>query len=445
MSATVLEKPAAPAAPPPKPKSRRWLRIVTPFGVVLVLVIVSVAAYLLQQPNQRDADYLSPTGTASIGASRLADLLRQRGITIDRQTKTSEALEAAFQGGATLFIPTPDLVQSYYLRMLKLMPESTHVVLVDPSNGTLRNGFLPVEVADRGLTARARQPGCGFQPARDAGPAATSRSRFTSVYEDEGTELHRCYGGSLVVYKRGAAESTVVGAADPFRNDRIGEHHNQQLAVGLLARSPRVVWLDLHRREAAPRFNPDPALSGEPNAPSSLGPGSPDPDFPLRGSQDPGRGYTPPDGGQGGAGQASNPLLRAFPKWSFGVLALLGLAVLFLALAQARRLGAPIAEPLPVVVRATETVEGRGRLYQRAKARAPALQTLRAAARERLGHLLDLGTNPDREALIAAAAAQSGWATEAVEDALFGPDPDDDEALVRAATQVEALMPAITG
>jgi len=336
-------------------------------------------------------------------------------------------------------------VQPYYLRMLKLMPESTRVVLVDPGNGTLRNGYLPVEIAYRALAAHASEPDCAFQPARDAGAAATQRSQYTPVYDDEATEVHRCYGGSLVVYRRGPAESTVVGAADPFRNDRIGEHHNQQLAVGLLARSPRVVWLDLHRREAPPRYNPDPTLSNEPDAPSSLGPGSPDPDFPLRGSQDPGRGYTPPEGGQGGAGQAANPLLRAFPRWSFGVLALLGLAVLFLALASARRLGAPIAEPLPVVVRATETVEGRGRLYQRAKARAPALQTLRVAARERLGHLLDLGPNPDREALVAATAAQSGWTIEAVDDALFGPDPDDDEALVRAAAQVEALMAAITG
>src|SRR6185503_19025598 len=103
-------------------------------------------------------------------------------------------------------------------------------------------------------------------------------------------------------------------------------------------------------------------------------------------------------------------------------------------------LGAPIAEPLPIAVRATETVEGRGRLYQRAKARASALSVLRNAAREKLAHLLDLGTNPDREALVAAAAAQSGWPPEAVDEVLFGAEPNDDKTLVEAAARLEALL-----
>jgi hypothetical protein len=445
MTAT-LAPPAPPApAPPPvsKRKGRRWLRLVVPFLVVLTLIAVSVAAYLLQQPNQRDAAYLSPTSTEDIGASRLADLLRQRGITIERETKTSTALDSAYRGGATLFVPTPDLMQPYYVRMLKLLPESTRIVLVEPGNGTLRNGYVPIDVANRGLTARAAQPGCDFPAARDAGPAAVHRSQYSEVNPDVADELHRCYNSSLVVFLRGSAETTVVGAADPFRNDRIGEHHNQQLAVGLLARSPRLIWLDLHRREAPPRYDPNPRLSGEPDAPASLGPGSPDPDFPMRGTQDPAPGATPPPGGQLGTGDEPNPLLRAFPRWLFAAVALLALATLFLALARARRLGAPVTEPLPVFVRATETVEGRGRLYQRAKARAPALHALRTAARERLAHLLDLGPNPGREALVAAAAAQSGWAPQLVDETLFGPDPDDDEALSRAAMQLEALMAAI--
>ena len=51
-----------------------------------------------------------------------------------------------------------------------------------------------------------------------------------------------------------------------------------------------------------------------------------------------------------------------------------------LALWQARRLGPVVAERLPVVVRAAETVEGRGRLYRARRARDRAAAALRAAS-----------------------------------------------------------------
>jgi hypothetical protein len=126
------------------------------------------------------------------------------------------------------------------------------------------------------------------------------------------------------------------------------------------------------------------------------------------------------------------------------VAALLALAVVLLALARARRLGAPVTEPLPVAVRATETVTGRGRLYQRAKARTPALRTLQAAARERLNRMLDLPTGADRAAVTSAAAAAAGWPVDDVDATLFGTEPATDDELVAAAQRLEALMKALT-
>ena len=97
-----------------------------------------------------------------------------------------------------------------------------------------------------------------------------------------------------------------------------------------------------------------------------------------------------------------------------------------------------------MTVRASETVEGRGRLYQRVKARGAALETLRAAAAERLAHLLGLGPDPDSAVMVAAVASHSGWPPQAVEDALYGEAPTDDEALVRAAATLESLLNAVT-
>jgi hypothetical protein len=441
----VSAAPAPAGPPPPKPRSRRWIRLVLPVGVVVFVVLVSALAYVLQQPDQKNHAYLSPTSGRSFGADRLAGLLKQRGIAIERLTRTSDALVSAQNGDATLFIPTPNLVHPFYLRMLKLLPASTKVVLVDPSDSTLDNGRLPIAVNGRNLAAHAVAPDCDFAPARDAGVAAVGRSDFTGLDPTAGaTELHRCYGGSLVEFTREQAAITVVGAADPFRNDRIGEHHNEQLAVGLLSRAPRVVWLDLHRREQQPGYVDDPALAGQPAAPPSLGPGSPDPDFPLPPTAPPRRRSNAGDDGGGGSGGGSNPLWQAFPPWLFAALALLGVGFVLLALARARRLGAPVAEPLPVTVRAKETVEGRGRLYQRAKARAPALRTLQGAARERLAHLLDLPATADRATLVAAVSEATGWLPADVDQTLFDDRPENDEALVAAAVRLETLLGMVT-
>jgi len=438
--------PGGPVRPRPKPRSRRWIRLVLPAGVVVFVVLVSALAYALQQPDQKNRAYLSPTGHRGFGADRLAGLLTQRGIKIERVTRTSDALVSAQGGDATLFIPTPNLVHPFYLRMLKLLPATTNVVLVDPSDSTLANGRLPIAVFNRNLVAHTAAPACDFPAVRDAGVAGVGRSVYTDLDPSAGSdELHRCYGGSLVEFTRQQTAITVVGAADPFRNDRIGEHGNQRLAVGLLSRSPRVVWLDLHRRDQQPGYVDDPALAGQPAAPPSLGPGSPDPDFPLPPTGPPRRRANDNDDGDGGSlGGASNPLWSAFPPWLFAAIALLGLAAVLLALARSRRLGAPVAEPLPVTVRAKETVEGRGRLYQRAKARAPALRTLQGAARERLAHLLDLPPTVDRATLVVTVSQAAGWAAEDVDQTLFHDQPENDEAMVTAAVRLETLVAAVT-
>ena len=71
----------------------------------------------------------------------------------------------------------------------------------------------------------------------------------------------------------------------------------------------------------------------------------------------------------------------------------LWLVVLLVALWKGRRLGPLVAEDLPVVVRASETVEGRGRLYRSRRARDRAARALRTATLQRLLPRLGLGAD----------------------------------------------------
>ncbi|HLL66270.1 MAG TPA: DUF4350 domain-containing protein [Micromonosporaceae bacterium] len=414
----------------------------TPLAIVLVIGILSAIAYTIQQPSATDEAYLSPRSTAGIGASRLADRLSARGVQVQRETHSSDALVSAHRGNATLLLPAPQLMHRHYLRMLKLLPASTQVVIVAPNRRTIANGLIPTGITQERLAARAVPPRCAFPPATAAGPAGVGRLRFGPVDDTaEGTAatgLYTCYGGSLIGYRRGAAENTLVGADDIFRNDRIDEHGNSELALGLLSRAPRVVWLDLHRPERAPGVVDDPALAGAPPAPASLRPnpsagGVPEHDFPMPSGSEEALGPFPPDGKEEDRAAGGNPLWQAFPPSIFAAAALIGLAALLFALARGRRLAVPVLEPLPVAVRSTETVEGRGRLYQRAKARGATLTTLQTATRARLTRLLDLPSDAPADSLVSAVAAASGWSPDQVTTTLY-PAPTDPAATTEAAT-----------
>ncbi|MBO0870796.1 MAG: DUF4350 domain-containing protein, partial [Micromonosporaceae bacterium] len=79
-------------------------------------------------------------------------------------------------------------------------------------------------------------------------------------------------------------------------------------------------------------------------------------------------------------------------------------------------------------------------LYRRARARGPALEVLRGAARQRLlaGFGLQLDTTP--AALVSAVADRTGRGVDEVAAVLYGPEPEDDNELVRAVAQLDNLV-----
>jgi hypothetical protein len=182
---------------------------------------------------------------------------------------------------------------------------------------------------------------------------------------------------------------TLLGNSDPLTIDRLDDEGNAALALGLLGARAHLVW------------------------------------------------YLPTPGDLPASEQRS--LYDLLPDALWWALLQFLIAVLLLALWRARRLGAVVPEPLPVVVRATETVEGRGRLYRRSGARDKAAAALRLATLRRLEPALGLGRHSDPPAVTDAVAARSRLSAVEVGALLYGAAPADDSALVRLADHLDAL------
>jgi hypothetical protein len=237
-----------------------------------------------------------------------------------------------------------------------------------------------------------RAPGCRLPAARRAGPADAG----PVSYDVDGTSLGsavRCYAHdgrpSLVQGRVDGQLLTLVGSVSGFTNSRLDDEGNAALSLGLLGGHDRLVWF-LPSRDALPP-------------------------------------------------QAQKSFYALVPHGVWWGLAQLAVAILLLALWRARRLGPVIAEPLPVVVRAAEAVEGRGRLYRRAGARDRAGEALRSGGRARLGPALGLPRRADPTVVVAAVAARSSRPAAEVGALLYGAAPADDASLVRLADALDDL------
>ena len=433
MTATpVITPAAAPTAAPTKrkPGQRRWIRLALPLGLVLLFWAVTYTLHALDDPDLSDAGTFSPVGTGDHGSSKLAALLGQQGVTVQRVTTPTEAVAAATAGDSTVFIPAPDFVGSKILTVLRSAPGSHRVVLVRPGTLFRISAGLPAGVRTSRWATAIAPPNCTNDFATPAGPAAMRRD----IYEADRPDI-RCYDGGIVGFRFDSDETLYVGASEPFRNDRIDEAGNARLAVGLLAAHPRLIWVDVH-------------------TPAPLRLDRPQIDLPN---------YERPDRDRTDTGF---PLIDAFPSYLWAFLVLAAAGAVLLAIVRARRLGPPVPEPLPVLVPAAESVTGRGRLYERVSARGASLDVLRAAAISRLARVLDpmAGAAPERELtggsgpavrrFVAQVAERSGWPEARVHDVLYrsasgrsdklhGSDPSDDAELTGAVRRLDELVAAV--
>ncbi len=365
-----------------------WSLIRTPLALVLVIVAIGAGVGWLNSRQQHGL--LDPRAYDLAGSRAVAELLRAEGVSVDLVRTTEEAVASA-GAGTTLLVVFPQLLQQPQLDALA-GARTERMVLVGPSEESLATLAPDVTVAGD-APLEPREPGCQLPAARRAGDADAGGVLFEVKpgAEPSGTAL--CYAAegnpSLISMPVRGREVVLLGGPSPLLNEKLDERGNAALAMNLLGQHDRLVW------------------------------------------------YLPSLGDSLATEQRSPyDLIPAGWKWGF---AQAGIAVLLLALWRIRRLGPVVAEPLPVVVRGAETVEGRARLYRRARARDRAAETLRAASRERLAPLVGIPVFGSPHALVDAVAARVGRSAQDVGRLLYGSIPADDATLVRLADDLDAL------
>lgn len=361
------------------------LRSVTRSGrgpVLAVIGLVLVIAVLALIRGTSPSGALDPRSYDQQGTHALAALLEQGGTSVQVVSSGTQAL-AASGPRTVVVVPFPEQLPGAELALVGQVPGG--LLVLGAEQDAVDALGLPVAV-DPASVAQVRRPACALPVAVRAGAVRVGGAGYsgagTGCYASGGTAGLLALDGGRVL----------LGSADPLTNQRLAEEGNASLALGLLGSADKVLWL----------------------LPSAA---------------------APPVGGRQG-------LLELLPDRVVAAGLQLGLAVVVLALWRARRLGRVVVEPLPVVVRAAEAVEGRGRLYRVARARDAASDALRQASVDAAGRRLGL-SGPD--GLVEATAARTGRPAAAVQDLLYGPVPVDDAALQRLADDLTRFDTEVAG
>ncbi|WP_084029105.1 DUF4350 domain-containing protein [Mycobacterium avium] len=365
----------ATATAPRRRRSWRWV-----LATLLVLaVIAGVDAYLsAPRPGTR----MDAASTDPDGAHALVALLRDGGVDVVVADHIADVESAARPDTLILVAQSQYLADSVLDRLARIRSD---LLLVEPTSEA-RKALLP-GVRISGTSGFDSDPDCTLREAVRAGSVRFGRA--TTYESEDGRAMTRCYDGALIRFRDGGRAITAVGSTDFMTNGSLLQAGNAALAMNLAGGRPRLVWY-------APHF-----VEGESSSKATV--------------------------------------LDLIPANVYWVVGQLAVVVLLVAVWRGRRPGPLVAEELPVVVRASETVEGRGRLYRSRRARDRAAAALRTAALQRLTPKLGLAGGATPEAVVSTAAQRTGSDPGWVSYHLFGPPPTTDHDLLQLARALDDI------
>ena len=383
MTAAVVDRTGAPRSLDPTGREI-WHAVRGPGLVVLGVLVAAIAVAALGGGSQ--AGLLDPRAVDPSGSRAVAEVLRDQGVQV-QLVQTTRGLRDIALPDDTVLVAFPDLLRTEQAAAVRDIGAEL-VVIGSQAPEQFAAG---VELL-RESALEARQPVCALPAAERAGIADTGGLSYV-MDPDVGDDVVGCYARdglpSLLQVRTAGRTVTLLGSPLALTNDRFDELGNAALTLGLLGQNDRLLWYLPSLSDVS---------AGEQRTFYEL----------------------VPDGFWWGLTQAV-------------------FAVLVLMFWRARRLGPVVPEPLPVVVRAAETVEGRARLYRRAGARDKAAAALRAGALRRLVPLMGLPRRAEPPAVVDGVAARTRRTTPDLAALLYGAAPADDAALVRLAGELDAL------
>jgi hypothetical protein len=366
------------------------------YWIVAAVVLVLIAVIVLASAGSSTTGVpFSPTNAAPAGSRAIAEVLRAQGVDVSVPATLAGATSAL--GGptaSTLFLVDPDgNLDRAQLR--DLASRATHVIVLSPTYSQI--AALAPEVGLAGVVSRSSlAAGCALPAATAAGRVSGAGSGFRVL--DTAANTTACFPSgtntfSVVDISRGATHITVVGTTAAFDNEHVAQRGNAALALTLLGGNDRLVW------------------------------------------------YLPTIDDTSAKGRTIADLT---PAWVGGVSTLLIIVAIAAAFWRGRRLGPLVVENLPVVVRASETMEGRARLYQKGAARLRALDSLRIGSVSRLATLCGLSRLATVDDVIAAVARVTATDAAAIHSLLLTADPRSDRELVRLSDALLDLELTVT-
>jgi len=373
------------------------------FVIVIALACLAILVLTIAGAESTSSADLSTKNPGDYGAMAAAEILRDQGVGI-QEVEYLSRIHVADPATTTLAVTLPSNLSGLQLASVFAYPGDLVFVgagedLVDAlTDGLEYDPFWGdpqyAHCADPDAAAAGRTTAAGPRIR-----ATTASDAVVCFADSEG------YGTYLRLERDGRL---ILVVTDPLiaMNENLADEGNAALVLRTLGKNDNLVWYVG-------------ALDDTTSYVQSGAPGSGAP------------GQKPPDGVETKPG--------FLPSGSGEAVFALVAAAAAAAIWRGRRMGPLVTESLPVVVHASESARGRGRLYQRARAYGRAAAALRAAAAERMGKRLGVPRSADAPALVAAISRVSRRDSRGIERLLYGPPPTDEPGMMALVHELDTL------
>jgi Domain of unknown function (DUF4350) len=370
---------------------RRWLLWIGIATIILLMAVITVVA----RGSGVSGQALGSDDPSPGGAKALIEVLRSQGVTVTATSNLSDTESAAIDSSSTTLVlyDYNDILSDSQLDRVSTLAD--RLILLDPSFLELNEVTPSVGLA--GAVDGELVADCDLGSVSKAGTVTGTGNGYRLIKADD--SAISCLGSgdkvfSLIQVDGFTGPVTVLGTTAALSNGFISEKGNAALALNLLGENQNLIW-----------YIPDSEDLLSENIPT---------------------------------------IPELTPGWLIQVTLLLAITAVFAAFWRGRRMGPLIVENLPVVVRASETMQGRARLYARSSARLHALDSLRIGTVDRLGKACGLPSLATVKEVSDAVAALTGRDPAHVHRLLFDARPSGDRELVQLSDALIALEKSVT-